>query len=466
MAFPPIDEIAHQVRSGQRSARSFAQESLELIASKNPQVNAFVALDPERSLAQASAVDELVAEGVDPGPLAGVPLGVKDLEDAVGFVTTEGSPLNEHAAAALHDSLLVARLRRAGCVVIGKTNTPPYGWTARTDNALFGLTRNPWNLDHHAGGSSGGSAAAVSSGMLPLATASDGGGSIRIPASICGLPGFKASFGRVPNGGAEAPGWLALSSKGILARSVRETALATEIIVGPDPSDLGSLPRPEASWLSAIEDPHTPAKVAWSPSLGYAEADREVLDACLRALDLLEASGVEVVEIKGPFDHDPVMEWLTIVNTCLARSTLDLREHPRYTELDQGLRNFIAMGDEVSGTQLVEALDASHHANLQLVELFSEFRLLISPTLASLPPAVADGSEGMVNGQRSASWVGFTYPFNLTKSPAMSIPVGLSSSGLPIGMQLIGPQHGDLVVLRAAAALEAMLQFKLTPEAR
>ncbi|MCX6513028.1 MAG: amidase, partial [Actinobacteria bacterium] len=214
MAFPPIDEIAHQVRSGQRSARSFAEESLELIASKNPQVNAFVALDPERSLAQASAVDELVAEGVDPGPLAGVPLGVKDLEDAVGFVTTEGSPLNEHAVPALHDSLLVARLRRAGCVVIGKTNTPPYGWTARTDNALFGLTRNPWNLNHHAGGSSGGSAAAVSSGMLPLATASDGGGSIRIPASICGLPGFKASFGRVPNGGAEAPGWLALSSKG------------------------------------------------------------------------------------------------------------------------------------------------------------------------------------------------------------------------------------------------------------
>ncbi|HEV3365860.1 MAG TPA: amidase, partial [Acidimicrobiales bacterium] len=179
--------LAHQVRSGQLSATSLVEHALGQIAAHNPTLNAFVAVDPERARASAADVDAKVASGIDPGPLAGIPLGVKDLEDAAGYVTTHGSKAFADGATAASDSPLVARLVAAGCVVVGKTNTPELGWKAVTDNRTFGQTLNPWSLDHTPGGSSGGSAAAIASGMVPLATGSDGGGSIRIPSSCCGL---------------------------------------------------------------------------------------------------------------------------------------------------------------------------------------------------------------------------------------------------------------------------------------
>ncbi|HEY5252291.1 MAG TPA: amidase, partial [Acidimicrobiales bacterium] len=200
-----VSELADQVRKGERSARDLVAHALARIEADNPRLNAFVAVDGERALAVAESIDQRVASGGDPGPLAGIPIGVKDLEDAAGFVTTLGSPLLADAEPARVDSPLVARLTAAGCVVVGKTNTPELGWKPDTDNGLFGPTLNPWNLEHTPGGSSGGSAAAIAAGMVPLATGSDGGGSIRIPAACCGLSGMKASMGRVPMGGADAP---------------------------------------------------------------------------------------------------------------------------------------------------------------------------------------------------------------------------------------------------------------------
>ena len=236
-----VTGLAQEVRAGERSAASLVEHALDQIAQHNPQLNAFVSVDEEQARGHAEDIDRKVAAGVDPGPLAGIPLGVKDLEDAVGYVTTHGSPAFADGPASVSNSPLVARLVAAGCVVVGKTNTPELGWTSDTDNRVFGPTLNPWNLDHSPGGSSGGSAAAIASGMVPLATGSDGGGSIRIPSSCCGLSGMKPSLGRVPSGGAEAPDWHHLSTRGPMARRLADVVAALDVVVGPDPTDLRSL---------------------------------------------------------------------------------------------------------------------------------------------------------------------------------------------------------------------------------
>jgi Asp-tRNA(Asn)/Glu-tRNA(Gln) amidotransferase A subunit family amidase len=456
-------EVAARVRAREWSARETTEAALAAIAARNGEVNAFVAIDPERSLEQAAAVDALVASGGDPGPLAGVPIGVKDLEDAAGFPTTHGSALEADAPRAVRDSHLVARLRRAGCVVVGKTNTPEYGWTARTSNALFGFTRNPWNLEHSAGGSSGGSAAAIASGMVPLATGSDGGGSIRIPSALCGLSGLKPSFGRVPSGGPQPPGWLHLSSKGPMARSIVDVAHALDAVVGPEQDDLNSLPRPEASWIDAVHAPGLPTRVGWSPTLGYAPVDAAVLAACERALATFEDLGVEVVEIPTVFDVDPVRPWLAVVAACHARDLADKKDHPRYGDLAPQLRELAEQGESVLATTLVAAYDEFHRMNLRLVELFHDVRLLCTPTTAAAAPHESDGIQGVVNGMRDDAWVRFTYPFNMTRNPAATVCAGLTDQGLPVGLQLVGPQHADLSVLRTAAALEAAIGFDERP---
>jgi aspartyl-tRNA(Asn)/glutamyl-tRNA(Gln) amidotransferase subunit A len=458
-----VAEVARRVKAREWTAREATDEALSAIASLNGELNAFVALDEARSYEQADAVDALVASGGDPGPLAGVPIGVKDLEDAAGFPTTLGSVLEADAAPAVRDSHLVERLRRAGCVVVGKTNTPEYGWTACTTNALFGFTRNPWDPGHSAGGSSGGSAAAVASGMVPLATGSDGGGSIRIPSALCGLSGFKPSLGRVPAGGTKPPGWLSLSSKGPMARTIAEIALALDVVVGPEQDDLASLPRPEASWLDAVHSAAMPVRVAWSPTLGYAEVDADVLAVCERAVVAIEGLGVEVIEVPSVFDHDPVVEWLALVAACHARDLAASKDHPRFHELHPQLRDLAERGESVTGTEVIRAIDAFHRWNLELVELFRDVRLLVSPTTAAVAPREEDGILGSVNGRLDPAWVRYTYPFNMTRNPAATLCAGLTGAGLPVGLQLVGPQHADALVLRSAAALEAALGFDARP---
>jgi aspartyl-tRNA(Asn)/glutamyl-tRNA(Gln) amidotransferase subunit A len=451
--------LADEVRAGTLAARELVAHALERIATLNPIVNAFVAVDGERAMAAAAAVDEAVASGHDPGPLAGIPLAVKDLEDAEGFVTTHGSVTHGDSPAQA-DSPLVARLKAAGCVVVGKTNTPEFGWKADTDNALFGRTLNPWNTDHIVGGSSGGSAAALAAGMVPLATGSDGGGSIRIPSSCCGLSGLKPSLGRVPSGGPEAPDWHHLSTKGVMARDMADVVAALDVAVGPDPTDLRSLPKPEASWIAALDEPSLPVRVAWSPTLGYAPVDDEVRDACERAVEAVAALGVDVVEVDAVFDSDPVEEWLTLTMAYNLRSLAAARGTPMWERVDALLAAQVDYAAEhISALDLVRAEDACHKLNLRLVHLFHDVRLLLTPTCAAPPPPASLGGAGLINGTEDLNWVRFTYPFNMTRSPAASVCVGRSSAGLPIGLQLVGPQHADLVVIRSAAALEAAIGF-------
>ena len=289
-----VSALVRSVRSREVSARELTQAALERIDALDGNYNAFVALDGSRALHEADALDAKIASGADPGPLAGIPIGVKDLSNAVGFTTTYGSVLHADDPPATADDPFVARLRAAGCIVVGKTNTPEFGWMGNTTNALFGPSRNPFDPSRGPGGSSGGTAAALAAGMVPLATGSDGGGSIRIPSACCGLSGMKPSLGRVPAGGPNPPGWIDLSTNGPMARTIADVALALDVAVGPDPTDLRSLPRPEASWLAALHDPHVPVRVAYAPTLGYATVDAEVRAACDRAVGVLESLGAEV----------------------------------------------------------------------------------------------------------------------------------------------------------------------------
>ncbi len=453
-----LAELTRAVRTKEVSARELTQASLDRIQRLDPTYHAFVAVDGERALHEAGAVDARIARGGDPGPLAGIPLGVKDLQNAVGFRTTYGSALHVDDPPATEDDPFVARMRAAGCVVVGKTNTPEFGWMGNTTNSIFGPSLNPFDTSRGPGGSSGGAAAALAAGMVPLATGSDGGGSIRIPSACCGLAGMKPSLGRVPAGGPKPPGWVDMSTNGPMAMRIADVTRALDVAVGPDPTDLRALPRPEASWLAALEDPHVPIRVAYAPTLGYATVDTEVAAVCERAVGVLESLGADVVVLDSVFDADPVGDFLTLTGAATRRTLRPFMDHPRWKEVHPVLRHFVDLAQTTTAEQLLQVFDRFHLMNLRLVELFRTARILVTPTCSAVAP-FADEITSSVNGEATANWVQFTYPFNMTRSPAATVPVGLSSGGLPIGLQLVGPQHGDLVVLRTAAALEAALDL-------
>ncbi|HLX88264.1 MAG TPA: amidase family protein, partial [Acidimicrobiales bacterium] len=362
------------------------------------------------------------------------------------------------------DSELVARLKLAGAIVVGKTNTPEHGWTAQTFNARFGITRNPWDRDRTPGGSSGGSAAAIAAGMVPLATGSDGGGSLRIPSALCGLAGFKPSPGRVPGGGARPPGWPQLSTKGTMAWRVSDLAASLDVVLGPDPTDLRSLPTPEGSWRHAVDNPGVPLRLVWSPTLGYATVDREVRELCQTAVDVLADLGAEVIEQDVVFDEDPATAWIKLVGGYLQRTFAGVRHTDAWEQVTPGLREQVEGSEGLTVVDFVRALDAAHLLNLRLVDLFGHSRLLVTPTVAGQTPFC--GEPGTIDGDDAVNWVGFTYPFNMTGSPAGTVCVGLTRAGLPVGLQMIGPQHGDTAVLRAMAALEHAIGFDERPETR
>jgi aspartyl-tRNA(Asn)/glutamyl-tRNA(Gln) amidotransferase subunit A len=452
-----VAEIAARVSSRELSAREVTRAALERIERLDGDLGAFVAVDGEAALAEAAAVDERLAGGEDVGALAGVPLAVKDLEDATGYVTTRGSAAFAGGAPATGDSPLVERLRAAGCVVVGKTNTPELGWKGDTTNETFGSTRNPWSLGRSPGGSSGGSAAALAAGLVPLATGSDGGGSIRIPSAVTGLSGMKPSLGRVPVGGAEPPGWPLLSTKGPMARRIRDVALALDVVVGPEASDLSSLPIPEASWSRSLADVKAPRRVVWAPTLGYAAVDAEVRAVCEAALDRLAGLGTEVIEVETVFAADPVDDWLALIGVFCLRELDRFRADDAWASIDPGLVALMEWARvSVTGVRMAEAVDACHRLNVALVELFHRAPLLLTPTCAGQTPGAGE-LTGAIDGEPDVNWVRFTYPFNMTRSPAGTVCAGYTGDGMPVGLQVVGPQHADVVVLRLIALLEDTL---------
>ncbi|HEX9968892.1 MAG TPA: amidase [Acidimicrobiales bacterium] len=453
--------LAADVRRGAVGARELVEHSLARIEAVDGSLNAFTAVDGDAAVAAARALDERVARGEDVGPLAGIPLAVKDLEDAAGFVTSKGSAAFAGGPPVAHDSELVARLKAAGCVVVGKTNTPELGYKADTVNPTFGATRNPFDLARSPGGSSGGSAAAVAAGLVPLATGSDGGGSIRIPAALCGLPGFKSSLGRVPTGGVQARDWHHLSTRGVMARRLSDMVSALDAVIGPDQTDLYSLPMPDAPWIGALGACGAPRTVAWSPTMGYATVDAEVLRVCEAAVRALAGLGTEVVEVPTVFPEDPVWPWLRLTASYNLRTLEPFRGTEVWERIDPQLVRIMDMVESLPAVQLVKAEDACHELNVRLVEVFRSASVLLTPVVAGQTARV--GGLGTVDGQEVENWVRFTYPFNLTRSPAGTVCAGFTSDGMPVGLQIVGPQHGDLVVLRTMAALEEALGLDPMP---
>ena len=451
-----VAAIAADVAARRISAREVVTAALERIDAVDQQVNAFTSVDGDAAMADAAALDERLAAGEEIGPLTGIPLGVKDLEDAAGYVTSQGSALFVDSPPATADSALVDRLKAAGCIVVGKTNTPELGYKGDTTNVPFGATHNPWDLERSAGGSSGGSGAAIAAGMVPLCTGSDGGGSIRIPSSLCGLSGIKPSLGRVPSGGPHPPDWPELSTRGPMARRIRDVTLALDAVVGPEATDLRSLPMPDASWSRSLEELGAPRRVGWSPTLGYAPVDSEVRAICEAAVQRLEGMGTEVVEIDSVFDADPAPAWLALAMAANLRELDAARGTDDWEKVDPDHRRLMeGFGAPVTGVDVFKALDQCHLLNLRLVELFHGVSLLLTPTVGGQTGLI--GGQGFVDGAETPFWVSFTYPFNMTRSPAGTVCAGLTASGMPVGLQVVGPQHGDVAVLRCLAVLEDTL---------
>ena len=458
--WPPLAELATKVRSGEVSSRELVADALARIDSIDPVLHAWVAVDADRALAEATQIDELVAAGNDPGLLAGIPLGVKDLEHAIGYVTSNGSLLHANDPPAVTDSVLVARLRAAGCVVLGKLNTPEYGFSADTTNAVVGPTHNPWQLGRSPGGSSGGSASALASGMVPLATGGDSGGSTRIPAALCGLPGFKPSNGRVPVGGPTPPGngWLGVRS--IMATTVADTLHAFGAVVGHDRTDLIGLPSPGDSWLVGLE-PELPSRVIWSPAPGWA-VDDEVAAVCAAAIERLAAAGVEVIEVDRFVSGIPLGDYFTAATVFQQRLHGHRRGTPEWALLDEGIRSQIDHADrQVTAAAFATALDAAHLHNFELEALFQTAPVLLCPTVAG--QTARCGRYGTVNGEETIFATPFTQLFNLTKHPAASMPCGLTADGMPVGMQMVASQHDDLTVLRTMMAWEQLFAHDRRP---
>lgn len=449
-----IADLATRVHAKELSARELVTHALDRIDALDRHLGAFTAVDGERALADAGRIDDLIAAGEQVGPLAGIPIGVKDLEAAAGFVTSYGSGVHAGDPPSEIDSVLVSRLKAAGCVVVGKTNTPEHGFKGVTDNPVFGPTRNPWDPERTPGGSSGGSAAALASGMVPLATGSDGGGSIRIPASICGLSGFKPSQGRVPVGGATPPGAGLLSTKGPMTVRASDAALVLDACVGPEPTDLFSFPGLHDPWAPQLEAVEAPERIVYSPTMWGAAVDRDVATAVDAAVERLAAAGTEVVVVDRVFEEDPTLAWFRLWCAYRARSQAHLRGTPQWELIDPDLHPMIEYGERLSAVEVVEALDTCHELNHRLeTEVFSHASLLICPTIAGRPPVVGAG-QGTVDGESTAGWVAFTPWVNLTRNPAGSVACGVAPDGLPVGIQIIGRQREDLAVLRAMAAAE------------
>lgn len=461
---PSATDAAAAIARGDLTATALLERCIAEIEAHNDALNAFVHTDFASARAAAAEVDATVAAGrtAELGPLAGVPFGVKDLEDCAGMPTSHGSLLYKGLPPVEHDSIHVARLRRAGAIPIGKTAAPEFGTLQFTRTKAWGTTRNAWDPTRTPGGSSGGSAAAVAGGLVPLATASDGGGSTRIPASFSGLVGHKPSFGRIPDPSAD-PSQTAVY--GVEVGTVTDAARHLDIVSGPDDRDRTSLPPVGLSFEQAIESLDVAGlRIGWSVDLGFAVVDPEVADLTRGAAEVLAtAAGSELIPVDVHLT-DPVATWLSAGAMSL---WLGIQEKQHYPSRLSDLTPFVRMGLEASYDKPIRTLAPGLRRRLQLeadaAAIFAEVDVLITPT-AAIPAFIAEGpSPTTIAGQdlterfglaAGAMSVPFTMLANLAWNPACSVPAGLHSEGLPVGLQIMGRRHADHEVLRLARLFE------------
>ena len=459
LMFTPAHEQRRMVVDREVSSVELTQAALRRISDFDPQLNAFITLDEVGALAAAESADAALARGEDALPLHGVPICVKDLELTAGLTTTLGCAAFADWVPDF-DSAIVERLRAAGAVILGKTNTPEFGNSAETYTDFFPQANNPWDVARHPGGSSGGTSTAIASGMCSLGTGSDGGGSVRLPAAFTGIFGHKPTHGRWPRyGGRSNPSYNCTSTSGPMSQDVRSSAMMHMVAAGHDPRDPGSLRSPVPDCLSGLEDGIAGMRVGYSADLQYAHVNDDVAAACESGLDGLRNAGavVEVVEDVG-FDVPPATYWWTIWTAGQVAMYGELAADPEVSLTDYSME-MIEAGRGVTGADYARALRQAEAHRIEMHAYFDEYDLLVTPTTAAVawahrePPATL-GGRPVEQGIANPSAVPFTALWNILWNPAASVPCGFGEGGMPVGLQLIGAHDDDATVFRAARAYE------------
>lgn len=446
-------ELRNLIRSKDLSPVELIESTLRRIETVNPTLNAFVALRADEALEEAKCLAEDIAAGMDPGLLAGIPIGVKDMEDTRGMVTSFGSiPFKDNFVQ--NDSVQVARLKAAGAIVVGKTNTPEFGFTGFTKNRLYGVTGNPWNHQRTPGGSSGGAGAAIAAGMVPLATGSDAGGSIRIPASYCGCFGFKPTYGRIPLGPLPALHMSRTWHVGPLSRTVADAALYLDCVAGYHPQDPDSLPQPNISYTDCLKKLPFKMNIGFSPSLGGARVQRDVSTVVEQAVKTFEDIGhsIEIWQEKLPPTDNAWSKLMIYELYALVHEQFDdIRG-----EMGRTLVKFLDQAKKLSVNDIIDIQVTRAELNNTLEDFFTRFDLMLTPTMPTEPYAAEGPPPAEIDGHPISllDAVAFTYPFNLSGHPAATVRAGLTVNGLPAGLQIIGPKYRDELVLQAAYAYE------------
>ncbi|MGO9603009.1 MAG: amidase [Candidatus Binataceae bacterium] len=450
----PAYELAAMIRRRELKAAELMTATIARLEKVNPKVNAFVALRADQAMDEARAIDEKIARREEVGPLAGLPFGVKDLEDAAGLPTTFGSkPFRNNIPAA--DSVQVSRLKAAGAIVLGKTNAPEFGYTAFTKNVLFGPTRNPWNLERTPGGSSGGSSAAISSGIVPLATGSDGGGSVRIPACYVGCFGIKSSNGRIPS---EATlrmlQWNDTSVLGPLTRTVRDAATYLDAVVGYHPADPNSLPHPGISYAAMLDRLPKKLRIAFHPDFG-AIVQSDVAREVAKAVDVFKGLGHEVTVIEDRVP-DVGRDWQRVGATQGYAMLHDMVEKHR-EDFGRAYLSGLEAAARITWKHYGAAYRHREELNEWCQRIFERYDLLLTPTLPTEAFPAKGPMPTEINGKPlrdPMDAVAFTFPFNMSGHPASSVRAGLTDAGLPAGLQIVAERYREDLVLQASYAYE------------
>ncbi|MCR5979222.1 amidase [Gordonia jinghuaiqii] len=452
-------DLAEAYRTGALTPETVALELLDLIDEVDPAINAYCLLDRETTLSQARASGARHAAGTPLSPLDGVPVSIKDLLLTSGWPTLRGSLMIRPDQMEWDtDAPAVARLREAGAVMLGKVTTPEFGWKGVTDSPRTGITRNPWDRMRTSGGSSGGSAAALAAGLGPLSVGTDGGGSIRIPAAYCGVVGFKATLGRVPM---YPPSPFApVAHVGPMTRAVTDCALLLDVLSGYDPRDWAALPTPARSAVEAVAEVGdlSGLRVGYSSDLGFGSNDPGVQANTDRAVSVLEQLGATVEKVDLGWD-DPA--WAYHVIWFVGAEAVVRALGPAAADrVDPLLLEALERHRDISAADMVDATALRMEMGTQMGRLHEEFDVLVTPTM----PTVAFGAGRTVPEGSSSpdwtSWTPYSYPFNLTGQPAITVPSGFVD-GLPTGVQFVAARHRDMTVLRVAAAYEAAAGFTM-----
>ncbi len=456
LAFTPAWRLRQLIDGKQLSPVELTTHLLERIDALNPKLNAFLTVAADEALAAARLAEEQLAKGETAGPLHGIPVPIKDLSRTSGIRTTRGSLIFKDDVPD-SDDMVVASIKAAGGIVIGKTNTPEFGHRGTTENLLGGPGRNPWDLERTSGGSSGGSAAAVASGLSPVAQGSDGGGSIRVPANYCGVYGLKPSRGRIPAPYGGTGGWNVFGTSGHLSRDVRDAAVMLNVMSGPYPENPMSILDAPPDFTEGLEDGVSGLRVAYAPSIGRMPVDAEVRAVVREAASLLAGLGAEVDEIDPDVDGLTLRESFRKIFVSDMSAGLGHLLDTRADELMPTMREYLELAATWTVADLARALRDMERFKGLMRDVFLTHDLLLSPVNA-VPAFPIEGWPDTIDGQPVEARWGFTpfcYLYNMTGHPAASVPFGFSAGGLPIGVQLVARHADEATLLRASAAIEA-----------